>query len=116
MAMIEVAGAGRGAYPETSLSEPPIGRGRGSPEDRRSFCDDLRHRQAAHLQGATQHRADHGEGADQQEDCDQLACALTHRIKQARRCSNGEPHRQKERGSVYPIAWLGTSERDGGVR
>jgi hypothetical protein len=49
-----------------------------------SLCGDLGHRQAAHLQGATKHQADHGEGADQHADRDQLACALTHRITKAR--------------------------------
>ena len=34
----------------------------------RSFCGDLGHRQAARLQGATHHQADHGEGADQHAD------------------------------------------------
>ena len=60
-----------------------------------SFCGYLRHRQAAHLQGATKRQADHGKGADQHADRDQLACALTHRITKARPWSNGEPHRRK---------------------
>jgi hypothetical protein len=44
----------------------------------RSFCGDLGHRQAAHLQSTTQRQADHGKGADQHADRDQLAYTLTH--------------------------------------
>ena len=49
-----------------------------TPEARRSFCDDLSHRQAAHLQGATHRQADHGEGADQHADCYHSAFEVAH--------------------------------------
>jgi hypothetical protein len=76
----------------------------------RSFCGDLSHRQAAHLQSATQRQANHGKGADQHADRDQLACAVTHRITKARCWSNGEPHRHKKKVPLYPIAEVGTSK------
>src|SRR5262245_58342474 len=54
------------------------------------FCGYLRHRQAAHLQGATKRQADHGEGTDQHADRNQLAIALAH-IWQL--TTEGPPHR-----------------------
>ena len=54
------------------------GKASSTPEARRSFCDDLSHRQAAHLQGATHRQADHGEGADQHADCYHTAFEVAH--------------------------------------
>src|SRR5262245_55805828 len=54
------------------------------------FCGYLRHGQSAHLQGATKRQADHGEGADQHADRNQLAIALAH-IWQL--TTEGPPHR-----------------------
>jgi hypothetical protein len=70
-----------------------------------SFCGDLGHRQSAHLQSTAQHQADHGKGADQHADRDQLACALTHRITpritKARRWKRRAPGQPKEKRCRY---------------
>jgi hypothetical protein len=60
----------------------------------RSFCGDLRHRQAAHLQRATKRQADHGEGADQHADRDHSAFEVAHtwqRITKGPAARNDEP-------------------------
>ena len=44
----------------------------------RSFCGYLSHRQTAHLQDATKHQADHGEGADQHADRYHSAFEVAH--------------------------------------
>jgi hypothetical protein len=59
----------------------------------RSFCGDLRYRQAAHLQGPRKHQADHGEGADQHADRYHLAFEVVHTWQ---RITKG-PHRSKRR-------------------
>jgi hypothetical protein len=105
----------RAARVGSSLAALPLPPGhpaceaRGSRKPARSFCGDLRHRQAAHLQGATKRQADHGEGPDQHAHCDQPACTLTHRITQARRLL--QRRAPTDRGEVvfYQIPRLGTS-------
>ena len=81
----------------------------------RSFCGDLRHRQAAHLQGATKRQADHGEGADQHADRNQLAIAVAHTWQ---RITKGPPLERRapphRRCALFIPHQAGTSEPRGG--
>jgi len=71
-----------------------------TPSRPSSFCDDLSHWQAAHLQGATKRQADHGEGADQHADRYHSAFEVAHtwqRITKGPPLGTTSPTDQKER-------------------
>jgi hypothetical protein len=61
------------------------------------------------LQDARKRQADHGDGADEHADCDELAFAIAHYITKARRWKRRAPPTKGE-VRFYPIGGVDTSE------